>query len=435
MSGSVEHACDALRIGELLRRSGCLTDEQLQEALAEQRGHAPTDPAAPVGEICASHGWCTSADVAAALHEQHAAIFRDTTLGHLLLAQGRLTLRQLEAALDAQAELNAPLGQVLVSEGFCSPEDVHGAVDLQQQRRNSSLCNFAASRFHTWNVIEIVVNQELDDVLREEEACGCDECRANALALALNSLPPRYVSDQRQLLLFVERFRAESLELIRERTRLAVRRVQERPKSVQHTRGGRGAGCEPQAGHPLPVRRIERHAHLSQGDVEALFGPGHQLRRWKGVSQPGCFAARETIHVIGPKGTLERVRVIGPAAAASRVEVTGPDLFLLGRDEASPAPTVQATLWGPHGAVKKHDALVRIVDHIHVSPGEAEGLHLSPGEAVEVRIHGRRPCVLERVAVQIAEGFRLELHLPADEGASRNPRAELLLPLPCAAQS
>ena len=222
------------RIGQFLCQSGCLTEDQLRQALEEQAGRADDDAPTPVGEICARHGWCTVGDVATAVRAQQEAVFRDTTLGHLLVTHGHLTLAQLDEALAEHAERRAPLGETLIAKGLCTREQVEAAIALQTLRRNSAIRHLTACAFNTFNVVEIIVNQELDAIRREEDACPCDECRANALAIALNSLPTRYVSDHRLLALYVERFRAESLDLIRERIRVAVQRVQANPKGAFH---------------------------------------------------------------------------------------------------------------------------------------------------------------------------------------------------------
>lgn len=219
------------RIGQLLVHSGCVTEEQLDEALDEQAARSALDGPTPLGEICARRGWCSMGDVATAVRAQQEAVFRDTTLGHLLVSHGHLTLAQLDEALAAQGELGAALGEIVIAKGFCSVPQIQSAVELQTQRRNSAVRHLTAYAFNTFNVTEILVNQELDAIRREERACPCDECRANALAIALNSLPARYVSDHRLLLLYVDRFRAESLDLIRDRIRVAVQRVAASPKS------------------------------------------------------------------------------------------------------------------------------------------------------------------------------------------------------------
>lgn len=43
------------------------------------------------------------------------------------------------------------------------------------------------------NVMERVVEERLDEILESYDCCKCERCRADIMAVALNSLPPRYV--------------------------------------------------------------------------------------------------------------------------------------------------------------------------------------------------------------------------------------------------
>lgn len=43
------------------------------------------------------------------------------------------------------------------------------------------------------NYMEDAVDAALDEVLELTEACGCERCRLDIKALALNHLPPKYV--------------------------------------------------------------------------------------------------------------------------------------------------------------------------------------------------------------------------------------------------
>ena len=79
----------------------------------------------------------------------------------------------------------------------------------------------------------------------------------------------------------------------------------------------------------VPVGISARHVHLSEADIERLFGRGYRLHPIRQLSQPGQFAAREQVTVIGPRGRLEHVRVLGPARGASQVEISLSDSFVL----------------------------------------------------------------------------------------------------------
>ncbi|GAB4266858.1 MAG: late competence development ComFB family protein [Candidatus Rifleibacteriota bacterium] len=45
------------------------------------------------------------------------------------------------------------------------------------------------------NKMESAVKRMLDDIIksREKEVCACERCKLDIIALALNSLPPKYV--------------------------------------------------------------------------------------------------------------------------------------------------------------------------------------------------------------------------------------------------
>lgn len=82
---------------------------------------------------------------------------------------------------------------------------------------------------------------------------------------------------------------------------------------------------------PIPIEVSAHHIHLAQEHVEALFGQGHRLTRQSDLSQPGQFACREQLAIVGPKGRVERVRVLGPVRKATQVEISMTEQFKLDR--------------------------------------------------------------------------------------------------------
>ena len=70
----------------------------------------------------------------------------------------------------------------------------------------------------------------------------------------------------------------------------------------------------------VEVEVSARHVHLSQADVEVLFGPGARLEPKRPLSQPGQFLSEQRVTLVGPKGRKERVAVLGPARKATQVE-------------------------------------------------------------------------------------------------------------------
>ncbi|NLJ88086.1 MAG: late competence development ComFB family protein [Epulopiscium sp.] len=43
------------------------------------------------------------------------------------------------------------------------------------------------------NYMEDLVFQEMDEVIKDLQCCGCEKCRMDIAAIALNSLQPHYV--------------------------------------------------------------------------------------------------------------------------------------------------------------------------------------------------------------------------------------------------
>jgi len=170
----------------------------------------------------------------------------------------------------------------------------------------------------------------------------------------------------------------------------------------------------------VPVGISNRHVHLSKKDLELLFGNGHQLTMKKDLSQPGQFAAVETVTLIGPKGSIPRVRILGPTRSQTQVEVTLSDCYLLGvkapvRDSGDLAGTPGITIQGPAGKIDLAQGLIVAQRHLHLQPAEAEKLGLKDKEYIKIKTGGERPLIFEQVLVRVRSDFIMDLHLDTDE--------------------
>ena len=67
------------------------------------------------------------------------------------------------------------------------------------------------------------------------------------------------------------------------------------------------------------VETSARHVHVTQQDLETLFGKGYELTVKKMLSQPGQYASAERVDVVGPKKTLTGVSILGPVRSATQV--------------------------------------------------------------------------------------------------------------------
>lgn len=170
----------------------------------------------------------------------------------------------------------------------------------------------------------------------------------------------------------------------------------------------------------VPVGISARHIHLSPQHLEALFGKGYGLQVFKPLSQPGQFAARETLTVVGPKGVLEGIRVLGPTRPQSQVEISRTDGYHLGieaplRDSGDLSNTPGIALVGPKGAVNLEQGVILAAAHIHMHPADAARARLQDGDRVQVLVEGDRGTTFNNVLIRVSEKFKLEFHLDTDE--------------------
>jgi acetate kinase len=171
---------------------------------------------------------------------------------------------------------------------------------------------------------------------------------------------------------------------------------------------------------PIPIGVSAHHVHLSQQDVEKLFGQGHTLTPKLPLAQPGQFACEEQVRLIGPRGSIDRVRVLGPARNESQVEISRTEGYRLGinapvRMSGDLDGTPGLTLEGPAGQAELRNGVIYAQRHLHMTPTDARKLGLQSGDVVRLRVEGEREVVFGDVAVRVSPKFKLEFHLDTDE--------------------
>jgi propanediol utilization protein len=170
----------------------------------------------------------------------------------------------------------------------------------------------------------------------------------------------------------------------------------------------------------IPVGVSNRHVHLSQEDLDTLFGKGYELTNMKELSQPGQYACKEMVTVCGPKGAIEKVRILGPVRKQTQIEILAADCFKLGRNTAPKmsgelAGTPGITLVGPKGTVETKEGLIIAQRHIHMSPADALKFGVHDGETVKIETEGIRGGIFNNVAIRVTETSALECHLDTEE--------------------
>src|SRR5579875_2164034 len=160
----------------------------------------------------------------------------------------------------------------------------------------------------------------------------------------------------------------------------------------------------------IPVGVSARHVHLSPEHVESLFGEGYELTVQKPLSQPGQFAANETVVVVGPRGALERVRILGPARGQTQIEVAFTDALRLGvvppvRDSGNIDGSAPATLVGPKGAVHVKEGMIMAKRHVHMHPEDAKRFGVQNGETIRLQTVGERAVMFDQVLVRVSDKY------------------------------
>jgi len=170
----------------------------------------------------------------------------------------------------------------------------------------------------------------------------------------------------------------------------------------------------------VPIGTTNRHIHISQTDLEALFGENYSLHVQKELSQRGQFAAKETVTLVGPKGRIDRVRILGPVRKNTQAEISVTDCFTLGvkpviRDSGQHDGTPGLRIEGPVGQIELEAGVMVASRHIHLHTDDAKDWSLKDGDRVRVKVESQRPMVFEDVLIRVSDMYRKEFHLDLDE--------------------
>ncbi len=163
-----------------------------------------------------------------------------------------------------------------------------------------------------------------------------------------------------------------------------------------------------------------RHVHLSQSDLETLFGKGHELTPKK-MLMGDQFAAEECVTLVSPSlKTIEGVRVLGPVRSESQIEISRTDTFKLKvsppvRPSGEIKGSAPMALVGPKGSVFLNEGCIIANRHIHMTPADAEKYGIKDNDLVDVEIQNQKPTRYYDVQVRVREDFNTEMHIDTDD--------------------
>ena len=168
------------------------------------------------------------------------------------------------------------------------------------------------------------------------------------------------------------------------------------------------------------VETSARHVHVSQEDLEILFGKGYELTKKKDLSQPGQYACNEKVTIVGSKKEMA-ASILGPVRPASQVEISLTDARSIGvdapvRESGDVAGSGACKLVGPCGEVELKEGVIAAKRHIHATPEDAETLGVKDKDVVSVKIDtDGRSLVFGDVVVRVSPKFALAMHIDTDE--------------------
>jgi putative phosphotransacetylase len=170
----------------------------------------------------------------------------------------------------------------------------------------------------------------------------------------------------------------------------------------------------------VPIGVSARHIHLSDRHIEQLFGLRYYLKVLKELSQPGQFAAGETVAVVGPKGSFDKVRILGPARSKTQLEISRTDAFVLGvnppvRESGHTEGTPGITLIGPVGEITIAEGVIVAARHIHFHTDDAAKWGIADKQLLTVKIDGERSLIFEGVIARVSDQYALDMHIDTDE--------------------
>ncbi len=168
----------------------------------------------------------------------------------------------------------------------------------------------------------------------------------------------------------------------------------------------------------ISIEVSARHIHMSQKDLEILFGNGYELKKLRDLSQSGEFASQEKIIIKNGNKELA-VRIVGPCRKNTQVEVSKTDALYLNlnpplRKSGNIAFTPGITLINGKKQLKIKKGVILALRHLHCSPEEAKELKLKKNASVKVI--GDRGLIFEKVRVRIDKKYKLSMHIDTDEG-------------------
>lgn len=172
----------------------------------------------------------------------------------------------------------------------------------------------------------------------------------------------------------------------------------------------------------LVVNSSARHMHVSQANLEVLFGPGYQLQPFKWLYMDGQFASTATVTLVGKKDrVIHNLRILGPCRSLTQIELSFSDAVYLGMDipvraSGNIAGSAGGVVIGPKGVLEMKEGIIRAARHVHMTPADAEFYGVKAGQLMTLIVESENCTTrLDDLLVRVDPAFKLEVHIDTDE--------------------
>lgn len=163
-----------------------------------------------------------------------------------------------------------------------------------------------------------------------------------------------------------------------------------------------------------------RHIHLTKKHLDILFGLDYELKKKNDLTQPGQFAAIETVTIKTEKSEINNVRVLGPIRSYTQVEISKTDAYKLGlnppvRNSGEVENSSPITIVGPKGEINLESGCIIATRHIHLTSEHAKMYGLENKEIVNVKLNGEKGGIISNVHLKVMDESFFELHIDTDD--------------------
>ena len=178
------------------------------------------------------------------------------------------------------------------------------------------------------------------------------------------------------------------------------------------------------------VETSARHVHVTQEDLETLFGKGYELTKKKDLSQPGQFACNEKVKIVGSKKEM-MASILGPVRPETQIELSLTDARSIGvvapiRESGDVAGSGACKLVGPAGEVELTEGVIAAKRHVHMTPEDAEAAGVKDKQIVSLEIESPngRSLTFGDVVVRVSASYATAAHIDTDESNALAPGKE-----------